>query len=54
MHEVNYQQLYHTFVDFCIGQEKALIFHNSLEWLHHTFIESYIDQENILLQRVIF
>ena len=53
MHDGNYQQLYHTFIDFCSSQEQILKFSHFLELLYHTFVESYINQEYILLQMVI-
>ena len=53
MHDGNYQQLYHTSVDFCSSQEQIPKFRHFLELLYHTFVESYINQEYILLQMVI-
>ena len=52
-HEGNYQQLYHTFFDFCSSQEQTLTDH-FLEQLNHAFVEPYIDQGHILLQKFIF
>ena len=54
MHEGNYQQIYHTFVDFCTSQEQIMTFHQFLEQLYHTFVESYIEQEHILLRKFFF
>ena len=47
MHESNYQQLHHIFTDFCISQERILVFHHFLELRCHTFFDSYIYQGHI-------
>ena len=36
MYESNYQQLSHTFVDFCSSQEQTLTLHQFLEQLYPT------------------
>ena len=54
MHDGNSQQLYYTFLYFCISKEQTLMFRKFLELLYHTFVQSYIDQEYILIDKIIF
>ena len=42
MHEDNYQQLSHLFVDFCSSQKKILRFCHFLEQLYHNSGETKI------------
>ena len=51
MHESNYQQIYHTTVDFCNNQEQTLTFDHFIEQLYYTFFESCINQEHILFTK---
>ena len=43
MHEGNYQQLYHIFINLCRGKEQTLTFHHFLELFYCTFFESHIE-----------
>ena len=45
-YEANYQQLYHTFVDFCSSWNRTESF---LELLYHKFVESSINEEHSIL-----